>query len=772
MILGSITMLLLLLMAIGIGGLVALYQIAPETMAHRDLPVDTGGRTMGELPPHPYGHNSGDPVAVEEFRQRHQETSDRFAERTADSESFRTDSGVQRGSGYGSNAVDDRSPGESLDASRDRGNGSIRGPHRLPSADEMMAEMDAEMARLRQRSDESMRRMGVPVFPRPSDSAEAKQRFVESMTTVTDPASGRDRSDPAMASPSPSSQPLSMTDLIERVEPSVLRIDVQMADGESQGSGFFAGDPGTIVTNYHVIEGAQSVTVRNHRGQTARVDGWLKIDPDRDLAVLKMGRASMPMPPLPLSPDLPRKGESVASFGSPLGFDFTAAEGTVSGIRDHEGLKQSLLGSIPAEDIPGGKTGMSFIQTTAAISPGNSGGPLVSFRGELVGVNSWTVPSGQNLNFAVPAMEVRNLLASLTARVRSWSELPPPSGRSSSSPGGGGSVDRGTIRAGGERPKFVSSGSYGELRRWQTGSSPVSAMAATDDGQTLAVAAMDGTLTVLDLVKGTTRWTLRSSEAPVTELAFASRGTRLFAGRTYGRSTLISVHATSDGNETKVDEFLKPSRGHLSAMAVAPSGQTVFAAWQNGLTASWQRNDRLGTYQALLLIDVRILDGLVCTEAAFSADSGCLAVGDSRGWMSLVRMGQESMTKLSDGKVFDGEVTDIEPYGRDGVVASGGDGAVKVVRPNASSKLSPQTLIAGGPSIAAIALSDDNRNLAVLRRNDGLAVYDRGGRREVEVFGAYSSPGTAVAIGNSGRFLYAGHSDGTVLMFRMPKSGN
>ncbi len=190
---------------------------------------------------------------------------------------------------------------------------------------------------------------------------------------------------------------LQIADLVELVEPAVVRIDVKLKAGGSVGSGFVVESEGIVVTNHHVIAGAQQASVRFRDGKSVPVVGTLVLDDKRDIAVLKI--AGSEHPTVQLAETLPRKGESVVTFGAPKGLSFSASEGIVSAIRKGEELKDYI------RDLPG-----TWVQTSAPISSGNSGGPLVNRRGEVVGANTLAFTKGQNLNFAVSSLDIREAL--------------------------------------------------------------------------------------------------------------------------------------------------------------------------------------------------------------------------------------------------------------------------------------------------------------------------------------------------------------------------
>jgi S1-C subfamily serine protease len=187
----------------------------------------------------------------------------------------------------------------------------------------------------------------------------------------------------------------SLADLIEKVVPSVVRIDVVKGEGRGVGSGYVVAD-GLVATNHHVIAGANEATAVFKNGETAKVLGTLLLDDKRDIAILKIDKPSLPV--LPLADALPRQGDSVTAFGAPVGLSFSASDGIVSAVRQGQEISDS-------DTIPG-----TWIQTTAPISPGNSGGPLVNREGKVVAMNTMVLIIGQNLNFAISSLDVADAL--------------------------------------------------------------------------------------------------------------------------------------------------------------------------------------------------------------------------------------------------------------------------------------------------------------------------------------------------------------------------
>lgn len=167
------------------------------------------------------------------------------------------------------------------------------------------------------------------------------------------------------------------------------------------GSGFIISGDGLIVTNNHVVEGADSVLVRmsDRREFEAEIIGT---DPRSDLALLRIEGSELPVLKLATHGELD-VGEWVLAIGSPFGLDYSVTAGIVS----------AKGRSLPTER---NENYVPFIQTDVAINPGNSGGPLFNLEGEVVGVNSqiFTRSGGSiGLSFAIPVSVVRNVVAQL-----------------------------------------------------------------------------------------------------------------------------------------------------------------------------------------------------------------------------------------------------------------------------------------------------------------------------------------------------------------------
>jgi serine protease Do len=183
---------------------------------------------------------------------------------------------------------------------------------------------------------------------------------------------------------------LTTAEIARRAMLGVVRIEITRHDGGNPlGTGFIVDRSGKIVTNWHVIEDAASGVIHMNDGRRLTEIEVLAIDKEHDLAIL-LARAK-DLRPLPLAKGLPEPGEKVVAIGHPRGLTNSISDGIVSAIRA-DGVRDRQ------------------IQMTAPISPGNSGGPVLNERGEVVGVSQSIRIDGQNLNFAVPVGYVKELL--------------------------------------------------------------------------------------------------------------------------------------------------------------------------------------------------------------------------------------------------------------------------------------------------------------------------------------------------------------------------
>lgn len=177
--------------------------------------------------------------------------------------------------------------------------------------------------------------------------------------------------------------------LIKKVEPSIAVIFTYNKEGKilGQGTGFFINKEGDMITNYHVLYGASRAVVKTTDGKEYPVKRVLAEDKVGDLIRVSVDIPGGTAPFLPILTTLPEVGERIIVIGTPLGLDKTVSDGIVSAVRE-----------IPEF----GK----IIQVTAPISAGSSGSPVINMKGEVVGIATFFIVAGQNLNFAIPGERI------------------------------------------------------------------------------------------------------------------------------------------------------------------------------------------------------------------------------------------------------------------------------------------------------------------------------------------------------------------------------
>jgi S1-C subfamily serine protease len=204
---------------------------------------------------------------------------------------------------------------------------------------------------------------------------------------------------------------------VEKVGPAVVRIDTvkrmvnplggvfgagpSIQQQQGQGSGFITRSDGVVLTNAHVVEGSSEVrvTLPDGRSFSGKVLGG---DPLTDVAVVRVVASRLPVAPLGDSAKV-RAGESAIAIGNPLGLDNTVTAGIISAIQ-----RTNALGE--GQRVP-------YLQTDAAVNPGNSGGPLINDRGEVIGINTAIRQApGAGLSFAIPINTARQIAAQILDR--------------------------------------------------------------------------------------------------------------------------------------------------------------------------------------------------------------------------------------------------------------------------------------------------------------------------------------------------------------------
>jgi len=200
-----------------------------------------------------------------------------------------------------------------------------------------------------------------------------------------------------------------VTSVVERVEPSVVAINIARKDVtfqgelEGSGSGVIIAPDGFILTNNHVVENVSKVEVRLTDGRVIPAQ-VLGADPSTDLAVVRAMADGLPVAELGDSSEL-RVGQLVIAIGNPLGFQGTVSTGVISALgRSLKGRDGRLI-----EDV---------IQTDAALNPGNSGGPLVDTRGRVIGINTAMIFMAHGISFAIPVNTAKWVVGELVTHGR------------------------------------------------------------------------------------------------------------------------------------------------------------------------------------------------------------------------------------------------------------------------------------------------------------------------------------------------------------------
>jgi tetratricopeptide (TPR) repeat protein len=180
--------------------------------------------------------------------------------------------------------------------------------------------------------------------------------------------------------------------LIKRIEPSVVVILTYDREGrlQGQGSGFFISKEGDVITNYHVLQEASRATIRSWDGNMYPVKKVVAEDREADLVRVSVDLGKGAVTPIFVSTSLPQVGERIIVIGTPLGLEKTVSDGIVAAIREIPGFTK-------------------IIQLTAPISQGSSGSPVVNMNGEVIGIATFFIIAGQNLNFAISGENITRL---------------------------------------------------------------------------------------------------------------------------------------------------------------------------------------------------------------------------------------------------------------------------------------------------------------------------------------------------------------------------
>jgi len=218
-------------------------------------------------------------------------------------------------------------------------------------------------------------------------------------SNVTAGDAAEPRADFPSPSPSYATGQDAVVEVVQRVLPAVVNVVSERPGGEGEGTGFIVRSDGIVVTNYHVVERATSVTVLTSEEEPREFDARvIGADIQADLAILDIEEEGLPTVPLGSSSDL-QLGQPVVAIGYALGLE--------GGPSVTSGIVSSLTRRITVPDpdcdvcVNGERVYTDVIQTDAAINPGNSGGPLVDVSGAVVGINTAGTTTAENIGFAI-----------------------------------------------------------------------------------------------------------------------------------------------------------------------------------------------------------------------------------------------------------------------------------------------------------------------------------------------------------------------------------
>jgi S1-C subfamily serine protease len=189
--------------------------------------------------------------------------------------------------------------------------------------------------------------------------------------------------------------------LYQKVLPSVMTLEVENQSGQKfVGSAVLARTSDVALTAWHVVADARSVWAVFADGQRVKVVGCIDHNGGRDLAILKLEKR-LPRRQAALCQELQSVAARAYVIGAPKGYDFSISDGLISQVRNINGFLQ--------------------YQLSCPISPGNSGGPILNNRGEVIGIASWMKADAQNVSFAIPIREFMHL--NISQPPRTWEEL-------------------------------------------------------------------------------------------------------------------------------------------------------------------------------------------------------------------------------------------------------------------------------------------------------------------------------------------------------------
>ncbi len=196
-----------------------------------------------------------------------------------------------------------------------------------------------------------------------------------------------------------------ISSLIKKIKPAVVTITTydENRDTLTMGSGFFINTEGDLVTNYHVLNGAYTAEVRTDGGSVYAIRNIRAANSTADIVLVDIVDMPKPVHYLDISLETPLQGEHILVVGSPFGLELTVSDGIVSAVRDLPNI---------------GK----IVQLTAPMSTGSSGGPAVNMAGEVIGIVTFQILEGQNLNFAISGRLILDLETDMKEPLANWTK--------------------------------------------------------------------------------------------------------------------------------------------------------------------------------------------------------------------------------------------------------------------------------------------------------------------------------------------------------------
>ena len=619
---------------------------------------------------------------------------------------------------------------------------------------------------------------------------------------------------------------MSLADLIEAIEPCVVRLDVKGKDGDSIGSGVYVGE-NKIVTNYHVVQGANSVRVRSSDGKETYSKGFYMADPLKDLAVINVDESELSLSIIDIASELPRKGAPVAAFGSPLGFSFSATEGVVSSVRSG-GEIQDVLKEMTGLDVYtllGYSKETNWIQMTAAISGGNSGGPLVDMYGKLVGINTWTNPQGQNLNFASTKDEVASVLASSNGLERkSFSRLPTrkivlefkpkPGNRISSNERGNSQGRNRNSRSGrssrGSQPAVPEAGGEFTIRvigseesaeiekkkkadkekqltevkgtqtiipatgeRFESSNEenvtsvfatdgPISDLVISGDEKHISVVTRQGTVWMLDAHSGNLLFKIESEHKLIRATQILD-SPPMFVTGSDNRFTEESIQFRDRETGKVVKPGLKSMTREGNSLIISNDKRSI-AVVNSGISPSLFRLNPSGEYKRVIRAVTRLPNRT--TAIAFTSDSHHIITGGKNGEVSAFKFLADNVEKVASGKIHSGTIVALIPSQiAKKFVSASYDGLLKITD-HSEDKWKSEVYGAQNSEILAVTWSKDEKYLAVARGNQTIEIFDVATKEIVKTVKTKATC-NKIKFYNNLSFIVAGCSDHAVRIYSM-----